>query len=73
MTAFPEEAIPAAPHSLAGQVVVVTGASRGLGWATTQAIIEAGGRVVAVVRTQEADRQLRHRFADGVAILVADR
>jgi NAD(P)-dependent dehydrogenase (short-subunit alcohol dehydrogenase family) len=72
MMAIPDEAIPATPRSLAGQVVVVTGASRGLGWATTQAVIEAGGRVVAVVRTQEADRQLRHRFADGVAVLVAD-
>jgi NAD(P)-dependent dehydrogenase (short-subunit alcohol dehydrogenase family) len=40
------------PISLAGRVAVVTGASRGIGYATALALAEAGAHVVATGRTQ---------------------
>ncbi len=40
--------------SLAGKVVLITGASRGLGWAMAQAMAEAGGHVVLNARDQAA-------------------
>ena len=41
-------------HSLAGQVALVTGASRGIGAATAQALGAAGARVVLAARDAEA-------------------
>lgn len=40
-------------ESLAGRVVIVTGASTGIGAATTKALVERGARVVAVSRSSE--------------------
>src|SRR5580700_3827267 len=41
-------------HWLAGRVTVVTGASRGIGAATAEAIAAAGARVVLAARDREA-------------------
>jgi len=41
-------------HWLAGRVVVVTGASRGIGAATAQAVAAAGARVVMAARDRDA-------------------
>ena len=41
-------------HWLAGRVAVVTGASRGIGAATAEAIAAAGAHVVLAARNREA-------------------
>src|SRR5690554_1208301 len=52
-----------------GQVVVVTGAGRGIGWAITEAFVAAGAKVIALTKTQpSADRLARL----GVEALAAD-
>ena len=46
------------PKPLAGRVALVTGASRGIGYATAIALAEAGAHVVALARTQGALEEL---------------
>ena len=51
------------PHRLAGKIALVTGASRGIGYATARALARAGAHVVAVARTvgglEELDDAIR--------------
>jgi NAD(P)-dependent dehydrogenase (short-subunit alcohol dehydrogenase family) len=46
--------VPEPPHWLAGRLVLVTGASRGIGAATAEALAVAGARVVLAARNGEA-------------------
>ena len=46
------DAPPTAPAPFADRVVLVTGASRGIGWHAALAFAEAGAQVVAAARTQ---------------------
>ena len=46
--------MPDARHWLAGRLVLVTGASRGIGAATAEALADAGARVVLAARNGEA-------------------
>jgi NAD(P)-dependent dehydrogenase (short-subunit alcohol dehydrogenase family) len=55
--------------SLAGKVVVVTGAASGIGLATVNSIIAAGGRVVAI---DVSDGVERHTNAGAVLPIVGD-
>ncbi len=48
---------------LRGKVVVVTGASAGIGWATVLALGAAGAHVVATARREERLAQLAEQFA----------
>src|SRR3954466_16396665 len=43
---------------LASRIALVTGASRGLGYATTRALAKAGAHVIAVARTQAGLEEL---------------
>src|SRR6516162_11276862 len=51
------------PPSLASRIALVTGASRGIGFATAKALAKAGAHIVAVARTQggleELDDEIR--------------
>src|SRR5580692_11172271 len=51
------------PQPLAGSIALVTGASRGIGWATALALGRAGAHVVAIARTvgglEELDDAIR--------------
>jgi len=58
--------------ALADKVAVVTGAASGIGWATTQAFIAAGARVVMVDRDAERLAQLRQSHGDALLPLTLD-
>ena len=45
-------AVEPSPGTLAGRFAVVTGATRGIGWAITRALVSAGAHVAMVARTQ---------------------
>ncbi|WBQ07563.1 SDR family oxidoreductase [Kribbella sp. CA-293567] len=51
-----------------GAVVLVTGASSGIGAATARAASRAGARVVLIARREERIRQLAEEFGDALAI-----
>src|SRR5262245_40304179 len=63
------------PHlkPLAEQVIVVTGASSGIGLATATAAAERGAKLVLVARSEHAIRELAERINEheGTAIAVA--
>lgn len=62
--------------ALAGRVVVVTGASRGIGRAAAMAIGAAGGHVIAIARTtgalEELDDALRAQGSEGATLVPVD-
>ena len=59
--------------SLDGKLVVVTGASSGIGRATARRFAAAGAKVVAVARSEERLRTLASETGDGrVVPVVAD-
>lgn len=60
------------PQRMEGRTVVVTGASSGIGLATTEALVAEGCRVVAVARSAEALEALRAQHPDAVTPVVAD-
>jgi NAD(P)-dependent dehydrogenase (short-subunit alcohol dehydrogenase family) len=51
-------------HWLAGRVAVVTGASRGIGAATAEAVAAAGAHVVLAARDSDAVRAIAERIRD---------
>src|ERR1700736_2304620 len=58
-----DESIETMPTSLTSRIAVVTGASRGIGYATARALAKAGAHIVAVARTlgglEELDDEIR--------------
>ena len=60
-------------RELTGTVVAVTGASAGIGAATSRLLVEAGARVVVQARRKERLQQLIHELgADKVVAVVGD-
>ncbi len=57
---------------LDGKVAIVTGASRGLGRASAEALIEQGVRVLAVARSLDALEELQSSASDSVQIRQCD-
>ena len=54
------------------KVWIITGASRGLGHAFTEAVLEAGGRVVATARNPEQLAELEGRYSGRVRTVALD-
>ena len=58
---------------LASRIALVTGASRGSGYATARALARAGAHIVAVARTQggleELDDEIRKETGDGATLV----
>ncbi len=52
--------------------ILVTGASSGIGAATAEAIVEAGGSVALMARSADALEQLAHRLGDRAVAVPAD-
>jgi len=52
--------------------VIVTGATRGIGRATVEAILERGGKVVAIARSEEALLTVRATAEDRIRTVAAD-
>ena len=52
--------------------VVVTGATRGIGRATAHAILERGGKVIAIGRNTDLLEELRRKNEDRVRTVAAD-
>lgn len=52
--------------------VIVSGATRGIGRATAQAVLERGGKVVAIARDMEALRALQASAPDRIRVVAAD-
>lgn len=59
-------------EALQGKIAVVTGAASGIGLATTEALLEAGARVVMVDRDGEALDRLTERLGERVIPQVTD-
>lgn len=61
---------------LSGRIALVTGASRGIGYASALALAQAGAHVVAVARTQgglqELDDQIRSLTGEGATLVPMD-
>ena len=61
------------PLPLASRIALVTGASRGIGYATARALARAGAHVVAVARTQggleELDDEIRKETGSGATLV----
>jgi len=61
---------------LASRIALVTGASRGIGWATARALARAGAHIVAVARTQggleELDDEIRKDTGEGATLVPLD-
>jgi len=57
---------------LSGRVALITGASRGIGEACAEAMVESGARVIAVARSEEGLESLADRLGDSVEIWVED-
>src|SRR5215470_3299682 len=59
----PWSELPNMPPSLINRIALVTGASRGIGYATARALARAGAHIIAVARTQggleELDDEIR--------------
>jgi len=61
-----------AQDRIAGRTIIVTGASSGIGAATTGALLERGAHVVAVARSVGALASLGHSDEDGLVVERAD-
>jgi ribitol 2-dehydrogenase len=59
-------------RELDGKVAVVTGAASGIGWASTEAMLAAGARVVMVDRDEAAMTALREKHGDALIPLAID-
>ncbi|KAK4145378.1 uncharacterized protein C8A04DRAFT_10755 [Dichotomopilus funicola] len=57
---------------MVSKVIIVTGASRGIGLAVTQSLLDASHKVVLVSRSTEQLEKLKERFPSQVAYLGAD-
>ncbi|MGV0833960.1 SDR family NAD(P)-dependent oxidoreductase [Mycolicibacterium thermoresistibile] len=55
-----------------GKVAIVTGASRGLGKAAAEALLDEGAQVLAVARSQAPLEELAAKYRDRIAVRVCD-
>jgi NAD(P)-dependent dehydrogenase (short-subunit alcohol dehydrogenase family) len=73
MSSAPALADPVTPHSVAGKVIVVTGATAGIGLATARRLVADGGKVMAAARhVDRAQTALADLHPDQAAFLPVD-
>ncbi|WP_084103412.1 SDR family oxidoreductase [Demequina sp. NBRC 110056] len=70
---LPAPALAAAGRRLEGKVAIVTGASRGIGRAVAERLVEEGANVVITGRTEDALVEAVAQMPDGRAVAVAGR
>ena len=58
--------------NLSGRVALITGASRGIGAACAEAMVQAGAHVIAVARSQNDLKLLAEKSGNGIEIWVED-
>ena len=63
---------PVETKALTGKVIVVVGGTTGLGLSASRAIVAAGGKVVAVGRSQESAQAAKDQIGDAYAALPGD-
>lgn len=54
------------------KVLILTGASRGIGWAIAQYLLKREHKLVVVARTEKALRELEQQYSGQVAVLTGD-
>lgn len=60
------------PKMSASKVIILTGASRGLGLAIAHYLLKRQHRLVVVARSEQALRQLEQQYSNQVAVLAGD-
>jgi short-subunit dehydrogenase len=56
----------------AGKVIIITGASRGIGLAMANYLLRASHKVLVVARTREPLEELKKQYPGQVELLAAD-
>ena len=60
------------PEMAPSKVIILTGASRGIGWAVAEYLLKASHKLVLVARSAEPLENLQKQYPEQVEVLAAD-